>query len=65
MSGLLYADNFVLCGDSEEDLKVMVSPFVLVCMRRGLKINTDKSKVMEVGGEEGFGCEIYGDRARL
>ena len=25
MPGLLYADEFVLCGESEEDLKVMRS----------------------------------------
>ena len=28
LSGLLYADDLVLCGESEEDLKVMVGQFV-------------------------------------
>ena len=46
MPGLLYADFFVLCGESEEDLKAMVEHFVEVCMRRSLKVNAGKSKVM-------------------
>ena len=29
---LLYADDLILCGKSEEDLKVMVGRFVEVCM---------------------------------
>ena len=43
---LLYVNDFVLCGEPEEDLKVMVGHFVEVCRRRGLKLNADKSKVM-------------------
>ena len=31
----LYADDLVLWGKSEEDLKVMVRHFVEMCMRRG------------------------------
>ena len=53
LPGLLYANDLVLCGESEEDLKVMVERFVDVCRRRGLKVNADKSKVMVLGGEEG------------
>ena len=45
LSGLLYADYFVLYGKSEEDLLVMVGHFIEVC-RRGLKVNAGKSKVM-------------------
>ena len=45
-SGLLYADNLVLCGELEEDLRLMVEEFVEVCRRRGLKVNACKSKVM-------------------
>ena len=30
--GLLYADNLVLCGEPEEDLRTMVASFV--CRRR-------------------------------
>ena len=37
--GLLYADDLVVCGESEEDLKVMVGRFAEVCRRRGLKVN--------------------------
>ena len=42
----------VLCGESEENLKVMVERFVEVCKRMSLKVNTDKNKVMVLGGEE-------------
>ena len=42
LPGLLYTDNLVLCGESEEDLRVMVEWFVEVCRRRGLKINAKK-----------------------
>ena len=44
--GLLYADDLVLCGESEEDLRAMVVRFAEVCRRRGLKVNADKSKVI-------------------
>ena len=30
----------VLCGQSEEDLRVTARRFVEVCSRRGLKVNT-------------------------
>ena len=42
---VFYADDFVLCGKSEEDLRAMVGCFVEVC-RRGLKVNASKSKVI-------------------
>ena len=48
---LLYADNLVLCGELDEDLRAMVGWFVEVCMR-GLEINAGKSKVMVLNGEE-------------
>ena len=35
LPGLLYADDMVLCDESEEDLRTMVGRFVEVC-RRGL-----------------------------
>ena len=35
---VLYADDLVLCGESEEELRGMVGRFVEVC-RRGLKVN--------------------------
>ena len=35
LSGLLYADDSVLCNELEEDPRVMVGWFVEVCRRRG------------------------------
>ena len=58
MPGLLYADDLVLCGELEEDLRKMVEHFVEVCRRRGLKVNAGKSKVMVLGWEEGLECEV-------
>ena len=58
LPGLLYADDLVLCGESEEDLGAIVRRFIEVC-RRGLKVNKGKSKVRMLGGEEGLegeGC---------
>ena len=55
---LLYADELVLCGESEEDLRAMVGRFVEECGSRGLKVNTGKSKVMVLGGEEQLECEV-------
>ena len=45
MPGLLYADDLVLCGESEEDLTAMVGSFVEVCRRRGLKVNQVRARV--------------------
>ena len=64
MPGLLYADDLVLCGEFEEDLRAMVGRFE-VCMRRGLKVNAGKSKVMVLNGEEGLECEVHIDGIRL
>ena len=52
--GLLYADDLVLCDESEENLRVMVGRFAEVCKRRGLKVSARKSKVMVLNGEEGL-----------
>ena len=43
LPGLLYADVLVLCGNSKDNLKVMVIHFVEICRRRGLKVTADKS----------------------
>ena len=59
MSDLLYADDLVLCDESEEDLKAIVGLFIEVCRRIGLKVNAGKSKVILLGGEEGLECEVY------
>ena len=34
LSGLLCADNLVLCGELKEDLRAMVGQFVEVCRRK-------------------------------
>ena len=44
---LLYADDLVLCGGSEEELRVMVGWFAEVCIR---KVYAGKSKVMVLNG---------------
>ena len=51
--GLLYPDDLVLRGESEEDLREMVERFVEVCRVRGLKVNAGKSKVRVLNGEGG------------
>ena len=58
MPGFFYADDLVLCGESEEDLKVMVKWFAEMCRRRGLKVIAAKRKVMVLNGEEGLVCEV-------
>ena len=55
MPDLLYLDDLVLCGESEEDPKAMVGHMVDVS--RSLK-------VMVLGGEEGLECEVCVDRIR-
>ena len=54
----MYAEDLVLCGDSEEDLRTIVGRFIKVYMRRGLKVNVGKSKVILIGREEGLECEV-------
>ena len=65
MPGLLYAGDLVLCEESEEDLRMMVGWFAEVCMRRGLKVNAGKSKVMVLNREEGLQCEVHVDGIHL
>ena len=60
LPGLLYADDLVLCGEPEKELRVMVGWFAEVC-RRGLKANAGKNKVMVLNREEGLECEIHVD----
>ena len=54
LPGLLYADDLVLCGESEEDLRAMVGWFAEMCRRRDLKVNAGKSTVMVLTGDEGL-----------
>ena len=59
---LLYADDLVLCGESEKDLREMVGNFAKMCRRRrGLKVNAGKSKVMVLDGKEGLKYEVCVD----
>ena len=59
MPGLLYADNLVLRGESEEDLRAMIGQFAELCKRRGLKVNAGKSKRVVMNGEERLECEVH------
>ena len=52
----MYADDLVLCGESDEDLRAIVGRFIEVCSRRGLKVNAVKGKVMFLGDEQGLEC---------
>ena len=61
LASLLYADDLVLFGESEEDLSMMVGRFAEVCRRRGPKVNAAKSKMMVRNGEEGLECEVHVD----
>ena len=40
---------------------MMVGCYVEACRRRGLKVNADKTKVMLLGRDEGFKCEVRVD----
>ena len=61
LPGLLCADDLVLCGELEEDLRAMIGHFVEVCRRRGLKVDAGKSKLMVLGGEERLEYEVLVD----
>ena len=65
LPGLLYADNLVLCDESEEDLRAMLGWFVEMCRKRSLKVSAGKSKVIVMNGEEGLECEVHVDGIRL
>ena len=65
LSGLLYADDLILCRKSEENLRAMAGWFAEVCRRRGLGANAGKSKVMVLNGEERLECESHVDEMCL
>ena len=60
----MYANDLVLCGESEESLSRLVEGFGRVCKKRGLKVNVDKSKVLVVNGVN-TQCQILLDGEHL
>ena len=46
LPGLLYADDFVLCGMLEEDMRPVFGCLAEVCRRRCLKVYAGNSKVI-------------------
>ena len=46
---LLFADDTVLLGESNESLQRLVTVFNRICMKSKLSLNGEKSKVMRVG----------------
>ena len=61
----MYANDFVLCGMSEEELRAMVGRFIEVCGRKNLKFNAGKSEVLVWNGEKELECEVSVDWKRL
>ena len=51
----LVADDFVLCGGLEEDLRIFMGHFVEECRRRGLKVNANNRKVVVLSRKVGLG----------
>ena len=49
MPSLLYGDALVLCGESEDDLRMMIRHLFEVYKRRSQKVNARNSKVMVFG----------------
>ena len=58
METFLYADNLVLCSESEKGLRVVIGSFIVVCKRKGVRTNADKRKGMVLGGGEGSLCKV-------
>ena len=48
----MYADNLALLGTSSSELQQMVNAFHDTCMKWGMRINTDKTKILSIGAEE-------------
>ncbi|MEL7302024.1 MAG: reverse transcriptase family protein, partial [Pseudomonadota bacterium] len=46
---MMFADDTVLVGDSEQKLQKLVKEFGRVCKRRKLAVNVGKSKIMRIG----------------
>ena len=54
---LLYAEDLVLSGESEEDLKALVGCFLELCRRGSLKVNEGDSAELK----EGLECDVCVD----
>ena len=48
----MYADDLALLGTSSSELQQMVNAFHDTCMKWGMRINTNKTKVLSIGAEE-------------
>ena len=46
---LLYADDTVLCAESEEELQQLLNEFQSYCVRWKLNVNPEKSKIVIFG----------------
>ena len=54
----MYADDFVLYGELEEELRKVVRRFVELC-RRGMKVNAGMSSMMVINGKEGLEYKVH------
>ena len=61
--GRMSGNYLASCGESEHNLKMILECYDKVCMRRGLKVNEDKSNVVVLHQEEGLESEICVDGA--
>ena len=55
---VLYVGDMEICGESEEDLRVIIIGSVEVFKRKDLKINADESKVVVLGGDGGWAYDV-------
>ena len=53
INNLRYADDIILVGETEEEVKQMLDAMEEVCRKYKLEINVDKTKVMKIGRSEG------------
>ena len=67
LPGLLYANDLVLCGESEKEWRAMVGQIAESCRSRGLKQNTGKGKTKAIvlNGEKGLECKLHIGGIRL
>lgn len=60
LSSLIFADDAVLFGESEDRLQRLVNEFgsVLACEKQNLKVNVGKGKVMVCGRNTNMYCKV-------